>query len=547
MKAKKIICVLLSLILTLSVLSVSAGAKSRLPESKHPYKNDTVESVSYSFPEGKGFLTFSEDTYFEEGGIYITFTDGTSGVYTLDELIGDETGFGIDLDKVDEFEIKTGDYLAIQSDNYYGEFSGNTLAGQTIYIPDGTVTLTLVTDETGTAYGYKVTSASASAPKGVYLATFHFGEDSVSVCGKKGAMIDVPDLTCSMDGAKAAIGWQSASGKTKTDSSVQYKITKDIDFYPVYTDLLLDNEEVYSFNNDMDSLGINNLRLEVFGNTIIDTAFNYMNNADYRALLINGLRAGKNYEDFGAALLETLVMLYENVPIRSTEVMGACFGMSLTTALQHYGFVDLTEDTNAENLAELEPTPELISILNYYQGIRMTMTSWDNLVIPGMNETEELTYEQLFASVAEGDLSAYDLEDVYNAVASGKIVLLNFIFNDLFTVAGHAVLVTGAYTNKAGEHILVLYDCNFGSEYANGTSCQYIVCFGDYSSAYSPLYGDIIYYMWMSDFSGLDDIIYTGGGPDTFLNSFLLRIEAFFDMIRDFFEMIFGFMTVSYL
>jgi hypothetical protein len=59
------------------------------------------------------------------------------------------------------------------------------------------------------------------------------------------------------------------------------------------------------------------------------------------------------------------------------------------------------------------------------------------------------------------------LEDMFESVSNGNIVLFTYYSGETIKTSGHAVLLTGAYTEKDGTKVLVAYDCNNPEDYTN--------------------------------------------------------------------------------
>ena len=183
--AKKTISVLLCAVLTLWCFAFPGAAGEALPESEHPYQNDFTAEWDCGVPGEKGFyLTFSKDTVFEWGELTFTnITNGETETYTIpewrelyetnrDEYIAISVLITVGVIKVDE---KPGDVLTLTcGDEEIDSFSGDELAGRTLYIPHESVHLTLTTDAEGTDNGFTVTGVSTSAPEGVKTISYSY-------------------------------------------------------------------------------------------------------------------------------------------------------------------------------------------------------------------------------------------------------------------------------------------------------------------------------------------------------------------------------------
>ena len=114
----------LMLMLTLAACLLSAVAEGSYPESAHPYGNSVNQSWTYVHPTAADYLriSFSSDTVTEQSHDVIAITDAA----------GSRT-----------------------------EYSGTTLAGKSVYLQGGSFTISLTTDGTVTAYGFRITEIAA--------------------------------------------------------------------------------------------------------------------------------------------------------------------------------------------------------------------------------------------------------------------------------------------------------------------------------------------------------------------------------------------------
>ena len=123
---------------------------------------------------------------------------------------------------------------------------------------------------------------------------------------------------------------------------------------------------------------------------------------------------------------------------------------------------------------------------------------------------------------------------MYETVARGELVLF-----DLYNgngLAGHSVLLTGAYDDMAGNHVLVAYDSNCGSAYAEGMAYTRFIIEPDYSAIGSEEY-DVVAFDWLSDFSGFDAFRRDGSGdPMSWYRSLIAHLKDLIEMIRAFFS-----------
>ena len=134
---KKSLCAMLALLLCIvsafAVLPASA-AGSAYPESAHPYENGVTDVQSYTDESAdRGlFVTFSEDTRVEPfSTIWIPIPDPK---FTVVDLVSGT--------------VRSGDYISIldADNNALYTFTGDELAGRTVYVPGNTFRVLLKAD-----------------------------------------------------------------------------------------------------------------------------------------------------------------------------------------------------------------------------------------------------------------------------------------------------------------------------------------------------------------------------------------------------------------
>ncbi len=98
---------------------------------------------------------------------------------------------------------------------------------------------------------------------------------------------------------------------------------------------------------------------------------------------------------------------------------------------------------------------------------------------------------------------------------------------------GHAVLLTGAYDDLSGNHVLIAYDPNFSSSYAEGYTPATIVIGPDFSSVTGGWYR-VCAFDWQSDFSGFDAFKMDGSGErDSWYNAVFAHLKAIITMLKE--------------
>lgn len=509
--SKKILAVLLSALLCLGCLLLPVSAADALPESDHPYADGIEQDYTYTYPGAADgfFITFSEDTFFEKDSFLFYGKNGQLLDLTTEEVLAMDDSELFSL--VYDIEYKEGDLLQIfAGSEYLGYYDGDDLAGKTLYIPGNTVTMTLISDDSVSGYGFAVDAVSDKAPDGVYTVTYDLdGRSDYIDCFGAEEEASVMSAGGIMNGAAAVKAWSlTKGGEAVYDGGEALTLTGNLVLYPVYTDILLTSDEVFSFDNEFEPFAVNRYG-EDEDAEITDY---YMNDEDYTTMISNLYRVG-------ALAAAGSMLSYTN-----SEWGGSCYGMSLAVALQHCGMLDLLRyQDGASTVNELAPSPELISCINYYQAQEYPASMVQNSAdFPG-------TYKY-----------TYQLQKMYNEVRNGHIVLFGFYENHSFDSVGHAILLTGAYDDLEGNHILLAYDCNYGSWYDGGIATRYIIS-PDFSSMTSEIYGDIIGFDWLSDFSCFEAFDIDGNGSTmSWFKSIINHIRDFFDMIASFFRSLFG-------
>ena len=532
-KMKKALALLLCAALTAACLTFSVAAQT-LPESAHPYENGVTEEWECGLPGAQGFyLTFSEDTMLEWGALTFTnLLNGATETYTIpewrelrasdrDTYIAISVLTGVGLIRMDE---KPGDVLSLyDGEELLESFSGDELAGRTLYVPLESVRLALETDGDGTEQGFCVTDVSAEAPEGVYTVSYFYdGENAEAVdCYKAGETAAIRRIGKIVDG-KACVGWSDEPGGPAVfDAGDACELNEDLSLYAVYSDILLAPEEVFSFGNEPEAFRINKATLTQDGNNLFTYSDYHMTQEDYAALLQN---LGRVYALSPAMypLAAADLAMAAGYPLRNW--MGSCYGISVVVALQHLGMIDvLPIQEGAETVRDLEDTPELISLINYYQSQSMRSLIADNAAID-----------------PSGRMYRNQLQKLYETVRAGNVVRFGFSLLQNPT-PNHEILIVGAYDDAKGNHVLLTYDSNYGSEYAEGDIATTFVISPDFSSMESDNYNSVYSFFWSDDFSGFESFKPDGtGDPLAFQKSLLARIRAFFLALKEIIVSLFG-------
>ena len=440
-----------------------AGAQDALPESEHDYADNLDQRWDYTYPgEAKGlFVTFSEDTWVEEyhGWIWIDdiVKDGVVTVGSMEKNIIAPTH-------------KTGDVIVIygENDKYIGSYRGSELAGRTIFIPGRSFSITLITDGSVTGYGFKVTKVEPCPDDYIREITFNPGGDEAAFTGTFTAddTVYFDDWYFRQDGFAFA-GWSDKENGAVLFDLEDEAAAKDVPdtLYGVWAPLALGSEEVFSFYNSSWYFDVD------------DQDHYYMTAEDYHAMQAN------LFKNFGLGPYPTAVVSIVLATYPDWEFTGSCYGMSVVTALQHYGYLDVLSLQDAECMNDMEPDEELISLINYYQ--TQTATSF-----PAENK----------ALVTGSAMMRQQFRELYRTVSEGNIAMVTYFAEGIERLnQGHVILLTGCYTTADGDMVFIVYDCN-SSDYEYGWFDEtFRVPAGSSTAVYD---GDNIdAFFWTDDFS----------------------------------------------
>ncbi|MCQ2463776.1 MAG: hypothetical protein MJ177_10335, partial [Clostridia bacterium] len=240
----------------------------------------------------------------------------------------------------------------------------------------------------------------------------------------------------------------------------------------------------------------------------------YMNDED-RDMMVRNLY--RTYAISPVSVIGSIVFSY----YPDWDFRGSCYGMSATAAMQHYGYIDMLKyGEDAGSLIELEPTKELISAINYYQYGAMVSFLCENIVLKDSPKAAKKQFK-----------------NIVDTVESGKIVMFTYYDGQLLVSSGHTVLLTGAYTDENGNHVLILYDNRYPSDYQSNFGSRIIIN-SDYSEikfiskgTYEEAVGA---FNWTADFTAFDTININGNG--SVLSWYKALAGHFTYMFKKFFE-----------
>ena len=469
----QILSLLLCAALLLPCCGLSAAAEGAFPESAHDYADNLEQRWDYTYPgEARGlFVTFSEDTWVE----------AVSGWIRIDDLVdaaGTVTVGGMGK-SIFPPSFKTGDVIVIRGENdkYIGSYRGSELAGKTVFVPGRSFSVTLITDGSVTGYGFRVTAVEPCPDDYLRDVTFFpgGGYEAFTETFRKDETVDFDDRDFVKEGC-AFVGWSAQENGAVLFDREAEATAADVPaaLYGVWVPLALGRDEVFDFNNS-------SWYFDVDGQDHY-----YMTAGDYYRMQAN------LFKNFGLGPYPTPVVSAVLATYRDWDFAGSCYGMSVVTALQHYGYIDILPMQDASCLNEMEPDEELISLINYYQ--TQTATSF-----PAENK----------ALVKGSPNMRQQLRDLYRTVSEGKIAILTFFREGITQLnEAHVILLTGCYTTAAGDMAFIAYDCNYDG-YAYGWFDDiFRVPAGGSTAVYD---GDNIdAFFWTDDFSRFESFDING-------------------------------------
>ena len=514
-KFKSLLAVLLSLIMIYSLMVFPVNAQEALPESEHNYQNNFYGEWDYTYSNKNAeglFVTFSEDTMTEEGDRYYDiYFDGDEEVSVEDAI-------------KEGYYNKVGDFISIYDgdSNLVGIYQGNELAGETVYVPGSSFKITLVTDGSLTAYGFKVVNVTDELPENATVYRYHLPDGSVKTNCDFDKIDSNDDFWNSqwannkyrnlITGNEAVIGLILPNGEEWLYAYDPYNMIYDnyrhgvYDFNVITTPVQLTQYDVYSFTNSDEYFTFDGNRY-------------YMTKEDHLQLLSGICLAGGTIPlALPAAITSAVLLSYP-----SFEWNGSCIGFANTVCLQKKGILDVVStQEGASCVRDLKPTKELISLLNYYnaQSVGGFLTK-DKAFMPGTKEYSRQV-EKLVKSALDGNLILFE----FVPLGDGGL-------KDLFAIY-HGYVITGAYELPEGGYVLLYYNEN-NEDYAEG-NCEELYVPADFSAIYGNDYYDYskLMFFWTDTFEEYKSFDINGDG-----SPFTFRIELWkhiFELIREVFE-----------
>ena len=525
---KKTISLIISSVLLLTALVLPVRAGDAYPESEHNYKTDVRETWEYTYPEAVAglYVTFDERTFFnDEEWVRYSLTDED-----LEELDEERLQFFIE----NGFLYQDADYLIIYyidetgREIYYNAYTSSDLAGVTLYIPGRSFRLELYSGAIGTGWGFAVTDVTGVIPDGLALANYHVEDRDYPVAVPVGEPITLDvNFMHRQYGDRMLIGWSTEDGGSwnyragdwdhpLTETDIIARDGEVYDFYPVYCPIGLRSEEVYSFTN---------------GDGAFEGGYYYKNGHYYRN--VGNWIATYGLTPFMPAAAAGTVFFTVYWP--TFEYHGSCCGFPVTELLQHYGKIDLLSTQGVSSLSELEPTDEPISTINVYNNNCVPCHLVNNVAIEPGSEAYTEQLKKLYATVEKGTPVYFEYypggnEHPLNILATSKSIgEIDERFDD-----AHGILITGAYTDVDGRHVLISCDCN-STSYSQGR-CDILTIDPDFTEI---TYGFVLNgFSWNDDVSQFDSFRLEGvSNPFAWHIAFF---RHFVDMFRQIFALMFG-------
>jgi hypothetical protein len=167
-----------------------SGGSSSLPESDHPYANNTDKTWSFTQPGNPSSInvTFDSRTSVEPGYDFLYISDGNGN-----QIPG-------------------------------SPFSGGALGGRTVTVPGATIKIRLVSDDSDVDYGYKVTSITGNTGSGGQGARLVVTAFTTATTGAIGSSVGGASVTVANQGTTAAgafrIGFYYSRSRSVTTSDI---------------------------------------------------------------------------------------------------------------------------------------------------------------------------------------------------------------------------------------------------------------------------------------------------------------------------------------
>lgn len=535
---KKIISVILVVALIAGLALVPSAEKEPYPESEHDYANNTRQAWIYTGSDSATglYVTFSDDTYVEKNKYYYNLPE---------ELLSQEAMEAI----AKEGCYVKGDSIIINGEDFY---TGDGLAGETVYVHGNTLEITLESDGSVTGYGFRITDIreensdiGEDLPAGTATVNYIIdGKTGTEICRAGETVVLNKKYQNYHTGNNAIVGWKTEDGKEYyyrngvNEMDFDYPYTEGFDedgalcrfygndniigysfsdgywycyseeFYDAYykwlrgTDIVAQKGETYNLYPIYCKLGLTTE--ETFSFTNSTSVFN----KDLDGYLYTKEAFRHQFIDWGAtfalspfALPAAIVSLFFTAFWTTSRFSGSCCGFPITALLQHYGKIDLLSDQGVENVSELKPDENIQSTINFYNNAAAAVhlvNHWG--VYPGTKEYSN-QLKALYETVESGTPVYFEYyPGSQHPMKTIKELLLPPYRGSLDSLEAHGILASGAFTDSDGNHILLCWNNN-SEEYSRGYADIYIIN-EDFTEIYSGYYGNALNgFSWNADMS----------------------------------------------
>lgn len=303
-------------------------------------------------------------------------------------------------------------------------------------------------------------------------------------------------------GDKAVIGWQDKQGHRfiyENDISNRYKTRYLVGFdiapnetrtlTAITTPVSVETEEVFSFTNSR----------RYFKN-------GYAMTGEHSKQLTKTYFWGTCFTPLAPIGVPVSFILPKVYP--TVDWDGSCCGFPAAILMQRAGMIDFLSEQGVQTIGEIEPTEEIISMLNFYNATTPVSIIRSHLAKdPGSKKYIKQT-DKMFETVQSGkpvmcviDIGFLDLTTWEGIKYAFGLIKEKDWSELLYTLARcHCVLLTGAYTDGEGNKCFIGYDENY-TDYSIGSPELYVVE-KDYSDI-TDGYTNFGRYTWTDDISYL--------------------------------------------
>lgn len=364
--------------------------------------------------------------------------------------------------------------------------------------------------------GAAFTAGAAEIPKpqiGFATVRYQIDGQTYSYSVRAGKAVELrAEYAMQQYGDQILVGW-----KTDDDTSYYYDNTDfwrsdgrtdlvpqsgdAVTFTPIWCPIAIRKEEVFSFTNSE----------SVFNADVDGYLFTRQH---FLRILPNWFCtfALSPFAPLAAVICAFYLFIWPTFPF-----YGSCCGFPIAVLQQHYGKLDLLSGQGVSSVCELQPDDDIQSIINYYNIHAVAAQPAEHLaLVPGTQEyTEQL--HALYDTLCSGTPVYFELYGDGPHLLRRALTDPASIVTEFDDLTAHGVLLTGAYTDGSGNHVLITYDNN-STKYVNG-SCNIIYIDPDFTKICSS-------YAWNDDdalngFTWNDDLgVYDAFKPEGISNPF---------------------------